>query len=74
MRLPGIEKNWIQRRVHGSDHVVHPARQVNEDVRRRVCLSRLYEVVVYRITLPRADAFGYSDDVTQAGRGFDLCS
>lgn len=30
MWLPGVQEDWIQRRVHGSDYVVHPVRQVRK--------------------------------------------
>lgn len=30
MRLPGVQEDWIQGRVHGSDHVVHPVRRDSE--------------------------------------------
>lgn len=70
MSLPGVQEDWIQWRVHGSDHVVHP-------VRRKSSLAGDSNVVncmwSCSFVLPRADAFGHSDNVTQAGWCFDLC-
>jgi len=70
MTLPGIQKNGVQRRVHRSNHVIHPV------MAQRVSINTQQSTLCHINSsncLPWADAFGHSDDVIQAGRCFDLC-
>lgn len=49
-----------------------PCEEVQKHVRRGSNGSA--RVVNRSCTIPRADAFGHTDDVTEAGRCFDLCA
>lgn len=58
MWLPGVQEDWIQRRVHGSDHIVHPVRRNSEGsalawVRNMFILSRGESNAVYYLGLMR---------------------
>lgn len=50
MWLPGVQEDWIQRRVHGPDHVVHPVRRCRSTSDEGVMGQREWwtDLVLYR--------------------------